>query len=192
MALDWKLFTLLNGLAGRSPALDTLIRLLMNDYFLTTVLVWILFGLWFSGCNAIERAQRQQAVLSAIVTMFLGNLIVKALNLVYYRFRPFAFNEVRLLFYYPSDSSFPSNATCVGFSVATAIWFYNRRVGAVAFVLAILLGLSRIVGGVHYPSDVLGGAAIGSLSAYLVCRRAGWLDRLWMSVIGLLRRYLLA
>jgi len=172
--------------------MDTVIRWLMNDYFLTTVLVWILFGLWFSGSNATERARRQRAVLSAIVAMFLGNLIVKALNLAYYRYRPFAFNEVRLLFYYPSDSSFPSNATCVGFSLATAIWFYSRRAGAVAFVLAFLLGLSRIAGGVHFPSDVLGGAAIGSLSAYLVCRRAGWPDRLWTSLIGLLRRYLLA
>ena len=49
MAIDWKLFQIFNGLAGRSLILDTLIRLLMNDYLITTALVLFLFGLWFSG-----------------------------------------------------------------------------------------------------------------------------------------------
>ncbi len=192
MAIDWALFRLCNDLVGRSPWMDNTVRFLMNDYALTTALVLILFGLWFSGRSALARERNQRAVLSAVVSMFLGNLVVKGFNLVYYRYRPFAFNEVNVLFYYPSDSSFPSNAAFVGFAIATAVWLYNRRVGLLLYVLASLLGLSRICGGVHYPSDILGGMLIGIGVAYLVVRKAAILDTLWTIVIGQMRRLLLA
>ena len=49
-----------------------------------------------------------------------------------------------------------------------AIYFYNKKWGIVFFVAAILMALARIVAGVHYPLDILGGAAVGILSAYAV------------------------
>jgi len=192
MVFDWQLFQLCNSFAGRSPVLDNAIRFLMNDYALTTALVLGLLALWFSGHSAARRDQNQRAVFSAIAAMSVGNLAIKALNLVYYRPRPFADHTVTLLFYHPSDSSFPSNATSVGFAIATAVWLRNRRAGAVLYVCAVLLGLSRLCGGVHYPSDILGGLAVGMLSAYLITRKARFLDRLWTAAIGLMRHLLLA
>jgi len=192
MAIDLMLFKLGNSLAGRSPILDTVIRILMNDYALTTALVLVLFALWFSGKSPTTREQNQRAVLSAITSMFLDNLIIKALNLVYYRPRPFAEHPVTLLFYRPSDSSFPSNATSVGFCIATSVWLFNRKVGFILYVLASLLGLARLCGGVHYPSDILGGMLVGVFSAYLVVRKIRFLGQLWTVIIQRLRRLLLA
>jgi undecaprenyl-diphosphatase len=192
MSIDWTLFELCNGLAGRSPTLDAVIRVLMNDYALTTALVLLLFGLWFTGKSRTIREQNQRAVLSAIASMLLGNLFVKALNLVFYRPRPFADHTVTLLFYRPSDSSFPSNPTSIGFCVATSVWWFNRKMGLVLYVLASLLGLARLCGGVHYPSDILGGALIGMFSAYLVVKRIHFLDHFWTVIIRQMRRLLLA
>lgn len=192
MAIDLTLFKLCNGLAGRWPILDTVIRVLINDYALTTALVLLLFALWFSGRSPAIREQNQRAVLSAIASMVLGNLFVKALNLVFYRPRPFADHAVTLLFYRPSDSSFPSNPTSIGFCIATSVWWFDRKMGYVLCVLASLLGLARLCGGVHYPSDILGGALIGLLSAYLVVRRIRLLDNLWTVIIRQMRRLLLA
>jgi undecaprenyl-diphosphatase len=192
MGIDWKLFQLANSLAGRSPILDAVIRLLMNDYALTTALVLVLFALWFSGHSHAERERHQRAVLSAVTALVIANLIVKALNLVYWRWRPFAFHDVTLLFYHPSDSSFPSNAATVGFCIATAIWLFDRKMGAILYLIAALFGVSRVVGGVHYPSDILGGILIGGLTAYWVARRMRFLDRLWTIVIARMRSLLLA
>lgn len=190
--MDWALFSIFNGLAGRSPVLDALIRLLMNDYALTTALVLILFGLWFSGESREAREKNQLAVPSAIVSTIAGNLFIKLLNLMFYRPRPFAGHEVRLLFYHPSDSSFPSNATAVGFSMATAVWFFNRKAGLAMYVLAFLLGLSRVCGGIHYPSDILGGMAVGIGAAYVVVQKMPFLRRVWMGFIRYVQRWLLA
>jgi undecaprenyl-diphosphatase len=67
---------------------------------------------------------------------------------------------VRLLFYPPTDPSFPSNAAAVGFGMAFGIALTNRPLGALALALASLWGLARVYTGVHYPSDVLGGALL--------------------------------
>jgi len=192
MGIDWKLFQLANSLAGRSPILDAVIRLLMNDYALTTALVLVPFALWFSGHSPAERERHQRAVLTAVVALVLANLTVKALNLVYWRWRPFTFHDVTLLFYHPSDSSFPSNAATVGFCIATSIRLFDRKVGALLYVIAALFGLSRIIGGVHYPGDILGGALIGSLWAYWAARKMPFLNRLWTALIARMRGLLLA
>jgi undecaprenyl-diphosphatase len=190
--MDWIVFRALNSLAGRWLLADVVIRLLMNDYLITTVLVLFLFGLWFSGESRGVRERNQLAVLSAIVAMFVGNGFVKLLNLVFYRPRPFASHTIHLLFYRPSDSSFPSNATSVGFSMATAVFLFNRKAGLAMYVLAFLLGFSRVCGGVHYPSDIVGGAAVGVAAAYFVVKKLPFLQSVWLAVIGTLRRWLLA
>jgi undecaprenyl-diphosphatase len=184
MSLDLQLFRLINNLAGRNAFLDSLARLLVNEYFLTTTMALILVIFWFEGQDRDQRERNQRAILRAIIALFMANIVLKLCNLIYFRPRPFVDHEVNLLFYHPTDSSFPSNPATVGFSIATAIWLYNRRLGASLLVLATLFGLSRIYCGVHYPLDIIAGALLGALSAYLVVRKGGFIDPL----IGLIIR----
>jgi undecaprenyl-diphosphatase len=184
-AIDYWLFVAINGLAGRYPWLDAPTRLLLNDYFVPTVLALALLVLWFESKDmpglrdpaCLDRTN-QRAVLTATLSALLANAILKGLNLLYFRPRPFAQHAVNLLFYHPTDSSFPSNAAALGFAIAAGVWFYNRAWGRGLLVIAGLFGLSRIFGGVHYPLDVLAGAALGWSSAYLIYRETYLLDRL--------------
>lgn len=176
MSFDLQLFQLINNLAGRNAFLDGLARLFVNDYFLTSAMSLILVIFWFEGQDQDERDRNQKAVLRAIISLFVANIILKLCNLIYFRPRPFDSHEVNLLFYRPWDSSFPSNPATVGFSLAIAIWLHNRRLGTLLLVLATLFGLSRIYCGVHYPSDVIAGALLGALSAYLVVKKGGFID----------------
>lgn len=66
----------------------------------------------------------------------------------------------------PRDLAFPSTHAADAFSVAVIVLLARPPVeGAVAAVLAILTGYSRIHVGVHYLTDVIGGAVFGSLCA---------------------------
>ncbi|MGW4652687.1 phosphatase PAP2 family protein [Kitasatospora sp. NPDC004289] len=70
------------------------------------------------------------------------------------------------------DWSLPSNHTVIAFAAAAALWHCDRRLGALAAVAAVAMGLSRVLVGVHYPHDVLAGALVGSLLGVLLARAA--------------------
>lgn len=185
---DQWLFTTINNLAGRWPWLDATAQLFLNDYFVPTLLAVILLALWFEGANQTGQYLNQQAVLVATLSTILGNSLLKIINLLYFRPRPFIGNAVSLLFYQPTDSSLPSNAATIGFAIASGVWFYNRAWGWGLLAIAVLFGLSRIYGGVHYPLDVMTGAGLGWFSAWLV-QRQSWLgDIFFKPVIKLAER----
>jgi len=178
LQLDHWLFSHLNALAGRWPWLDGLARLFLNDYFVPTLLAVLLAALWFEGRSKAEQAINQRAVLVATLSTIVGNILVKGCNLLYFRPRPFAEFEVNLLFYQPTDSSWPSNAAVIGFAIAFGVWRYNRCWGWPMLAIAFLFGFSRIFGGVHYPLDVLSGAMLAGVAVWLMVqqeRAVAWL-----------------
>ena len=75
--------------------------------------------------------------------------------------------SVPLLVDIPDDFSFPSGHTSFSFASATAIFQYSRGWGMLAFLLAALIGLSRLYLFVHFPTDVLVGAFTGIVSGLL-------------------------
>ena len=103
----------------------------------------------------------------------IGNMGMKNL---FARTRPYDVVEVDLLVAKLHDFSFPSGHTLVSFEAATALWFYHRKWGIAAFVLAALIGLSRLYLFVHYPTDVLVGAVLGIGIGLAACVLT---DRLW-------------
>jgi membrane-associated phospholipid phosphatase len=56
---------------------------------------------------------------------------------------------------------FPSDHAALFFAFATLICMNDRRLGAVALFWAAIMSATRIYLGYHYPTDVIGGAALG-------------------------------
>ncbi len=75
--------------------------------------------------------------------------------------------EVRLLVPCGSGYSFPSSHAVNSFAIASFIGFYFRRWRVGLYLFASMVALSRVVVGVHFPSDILAGAAIGSGISFL-------------------------
>jgi undecaprenyl-diphosphatase len=189
--IDSWLFAVINSLAGRWPWLDGPARLLLNDYFVPTVMALALLALWFEPDKDSSGPGRrnQYAVVTAALSAALANALLKLMNLFYFRPRPFVDHTAHLLFYQPTDSSFPSNAATLGFAIAAGVWFYNRAWGRRLLILAALFGLSRIFGGVHYPFDVIAGAALGWSSAWLIYRQAGFVASLAVLIVKIAQRW---
>jgi undecaprenyl-diphosphatase len=95
-----------------------------------------------------------------------GNLFLK--NLIE-RSRPNWIEQtITLLIANPTDFSFPSGHTLASAIAATILTMSNKKFGYIAIPLACLIAFSRLYLFVHFPSDVLGAAVIGSLIGALV------------------------
>ena len=191
-AADKELFLLINGFVGVVPFVDRIAQWIVSDYLMPIALALALVFMWFVDRDRDIRAQRQVGVFVALTAMALSNSVVFILNFFYFRPRPFVNADVALLFYKPTDSSFPSNAVAAVFGLAFGIWGVNRRLGWVAIGAASLYGLARVYAGVHYPLDILGGAAIAAVVTYLVFRMRDMLMPLLMLPIRLARLLRLA
>lgn len=76
--------------------------------------------------------------------------------------------HVEVLLHCATDSSFPSDHAMIAGAFAAGLLILDRRIGFAALLLALLLAFARVYTGVHYPSDVAGGLAIGAALGLLV------------------------
>ena len=186
---DVWLFHALNNFVGTVPLVDWLTRALVNDYAVPTAMSLAAVALWFAGAMPEERTRNQRAVIFIALALLFCNALIKDLSYVYFRPRPFATETVKLLFYRPSVSSFPSIPVEVAFCFAAGAWYANRRVGQVLLALGSLYALSRVYAGVHYPSDVIAGALIGAGMVYIVVRLGFVFVPFADFAIGIARRF---
>ena len=190
--IDGEILLWLNGWVGHFSWLDAIVRALIGDYLVPVSLSLVLLGLWFAGGNAGVRSRNQRAVLTGLIGLGVTNLAVEMTNHFLFRPRPFVDHELFLLFYRPIDSSFPANPVAFAFAVAMGVWLWNRRVGMALFGVGALYALTRVYGGVFYPLDALGGAAIGIGVSFVVKRALLWTEPFPTMVLRLARAVYLA
>ena len=73
--------------------------------------------------------------------------------------------------------SFPSNHAFNNFAAAVFIYRFFPKLKWALFITAVMISLSRIYLGLHYPSDVLGGAVLGSFIGYFFASFVQWIDK---------------
>ena len=78
---------------------------------------------------------------------------------------PLVYPEPKPLVHVPHSGSFPSGHATSAFACATVIAWQAPRLAFPSFLLAGAIAWSRVYVGVHWPLDVLGGAALGILIA---------------------------
>lgn len=190
--MDAEIVRWLNSGVGALPWLDDAIKVVVSDYFTPVALSLLLLCVWFGAKTAALRELHQRAVLTAMLGVAFGNLAIQIIGAFMFRDRPYINAPLELLFYQPTDSSFPANPAVVGAAIAAGLWGADRRLGSIAFGVTALWGLSRVYAGVSYPTDVLAGAVIGIgvvMTVTWVLRR---IEPLPTMVIQLARRFYLA
>lgn len=114
-----------------------------------------------------RRRRTRRAAAAAGLSAGVALAIAHVLSAVVDRPRPFVADPggVHLFVRHVADPGFPSDHATAAFAIATALMLRNRAWGAVVLAFATVLAVGRVAMGVHYPTDVLAGAALGSLTA---------------------------
>src|SRR3954449_11150119 len=125
----------------------------------------LVLGLFLLGSRRLQRA-----AVAAAASAGLALAAALGLSIALARARPFASDpsHVRLLIPHAADAGFPSDHATAAFAIATALLLRDRRYGLPALVLAAVLAVGRVAAGVHFPSDVLAGAALGASVALIL------------------------
>lgn len=135
--------------------------------------VWIILTLVL----LIFKGTRKEGFLCAcslLLVLLINNIILK--NAIA-RTRPYEVVEgLQRIIEAQSDFSFPSGHTASSFAAAVVMFMkLPKQYGIPAMILAVLIGLSRLYVGVHFPTDVIGAALIGTAGAVFVCKLAEYI-----------------
>lgn len=162
MGLDAELSLLLNGLTGRSPFFDGLIVFFASDLAYVLPFIFLVF-LAFSSYSGREKLRIFLVTAASSIIARFG--ITELIRFFIHRPRPFSALPVRQLL---TDAawSFPSGHAVFFFAVAMSIYLYDKKWGIAFFTAALLISVSRVIAGIHYPSDIAVGALIGVVVAW--------------------------
>lgn len=141
--------------------------------FLSNSLAYVAYSipsaLFIGGMVRHDSGMRQNALyIGSSAAIDLGATFL--LKTIFKRRRPFVQNLKIVAVYNAGSTSFPSGHTSTSFAVATALsraypkWY----IIAPAYLWAGSVGYSRMYLGVHYPSDVFGGAVLGTTTAWVL------------------------
>ena len=165
--IDQSLFSAIYGLAGHGKVGDFLI-VFFGVYFIYVALAVFLFVAYQDWKKRRTRGIRDFAIAiaSALIAKF-G--IVSLIHIFYHRPRPFLALKISHLIT-NSTYSFPSGHTTFLFALATATYFFHKKLAYFLFISGVIVGLARVASGVHYPSDILGGVLLGIIAGFVVYR----------------------
>lgn len=183
------IFIQIHSLAYQSKVLDWLILFFANPFIYISILVAIIFLVFYTDgrfdkrnlslkYNTRIRLKNLYFVFSSSVVAW---IITDVLKSMIAHPRPFiVFENLKPLFLHGGMDSFPSgHATFFG-ALSVSLYLINKKVGMYFMLGALLVGFSRIAGGVHFPVDILFGYIIGISVALIfsLIFRAKFIDRL--------------
>lgn len=150
-----EIFQAINNLGGQNIILDNffIFITLFGNLLLFAVILFV---------------KNKKLILKSLIGYVAVRLVDLAINLIYYRPRPFVVQDVNLLIAQKATASFPSGHAMAAFLFAQLLFFWNRKYGVFAYVLAFLVAFSRVFVGVHYPLDAVVGIALGIGIAFIV------------------------
>jgi len=159
------IFSELYGLSGHNIVLDTLIRFGASYLQYVLIAALVIATTW--------PVRRFRMAIAATIAGGIARFILKPIILLFiHRPRPYvAWDSIHTLIRPEVGAeyqAFPSGHALFYFALAAAIFAYDRKLGWWFFAGATFMGIARVAAGVHWPTDIVGGAALGILTGYVV------------------------
>lgn len=103
----------------------------------------------------------------SVISASLALILARISSFFIYDTRPFVVGNVTPLISHAADNGFPSDHTLAAMLIAVVIFKFNKKIGTVLIILALLLGIARVLAKIHYPLDIAGSIIIDLISVWI-------------------------
>lgn len=166
--MDWSIVHSLNTFLAHNDGFEDPLL----EYAQVAEALYLLLVVALCAFARHERwAPLRRAGVAAGLSAGLGLLVVQIISHFYDRARPFVAHPhvLHIFARHAADASFPSDHATASMAIAVALLLRKRYGwGMLTLVFAVVLDFGRVAVGWHYPTDVLGGAALGALAALVL------------------------
>ena len=173
MNINYQLFFLCYGAVQHSPAFRAIALFVANYGDVVVSLAAVLFLLWLliwkQNARSLKRGTWDKELFAVAVSVGTAWFVTFILKILFHAARPFVvFPLVHPLISETPYTSFPSGHATVFFALAVVMTYYHKRAGWLFLAAALVVSLSRVFAGVHFPGDILAGAVVGTSVAVMV------------------------
>ncbi|MFF4486792.1 phosphatase PAP2 family protein [Streptomyces sp. NPDC001544] len=163
----------INGLAKDAPGWFDRVMEFVGEYGLLLAMVLVVVWCWWSVRRRARSGDEAAGAVAALVWAPLAAGVAVLVNVPIRGFverpRPFVDHQgLDVLVSGKNDYSFVSDHATLTMAVAVGLFVADRRFGLLGIGLALFEGFCRVYMGVHYPTDVIGGFALGTAVALLL------------------------
>lgn len=147
----------------------SIVAVILAKYLIYLIAAWAIVASVF----VVHRRNFRAQVIwffKILFTFFLFALLSHILQQFFPSTRPYILEQLEPLVYLPTSYSFPSGHAGQSAIMASFIFAINRSWGMLAFVLAGLVAVGRVLVGAHYVQDVVGGLIIGIILSVIVLK----------------------
>ena len=177
LPLDKELFSFLYGLTGQSRVLDWLF-IFFAKYLFWFIIIWFFWVIFtkkdWGGILPVWKNRFQYLSLAFISFVVSRGIVTNIIDNLLQSPRPFTALGVEALINHTNVNSFPSGHMASLIPIVLTLMIVKKRSGIWMLIATLAIGLARVITGVHWPSDILGGIVVGILSfsaVYFIFRR---------------------
>lgn len=180
--LNNQIFFFFYNLSHKSNFFDYFVSFLAKDFPNIVIILSIVFLLYHHEVLLYKRKSNNEAIWDSfrvfkqkwkeIVLVFFSGIfawcIASLIKIIIKAPRPYLALENVVPLLNKTDFSFPSGHATFFMGIAFAIFFSHKKAGYVFMFFALIIGITRIITGVHFPIDIITGFILGAIIAYFV------------------------
>ncbi len=113
------------------------------------------------------RGKQKSIILLSAIFLPLAYIVAQVIATFYFDPRPFVVGNFTPLIPHAPDNGFPSDHMLLTSAIASVLFVYDKKIGALTWLIAIVVGISRVYAGIHHLTDIVGSAIIVIVSMYV-------------------------
>ena len=114
-----------------------------------------------------NRSKQKSIIILSAIFLPLTYIVAQIIAAFYFDPRPFVVGNFTPLISHALDNGFPSDHMLLTSAIASILFVNNKKIGVIAWIIAIVVGVSRVYAGIPHVTDIVGSAVIAIVSIWV-------------------------